>query len=77
MKAEYTFHTCGPDIIARVTPTMDALVDQPWYVELIDPVDNTMIAEGQFYEASSALSAASEAADQWLRNNGFNTSFIV
>lgn len=76
---EYTFQTAGPDIIARVYPTLEALGDQPWRVLLIDAIDGVEISEGSaFYEAPSALQAATEAVEDWLTSQGYtNLSFAI
>ena len=75
---EYTFQTAGPDIIARVYPTMEALGDQPWRVELTDAVDGVRVCLPVTIEASSALEAATEVVEQYLIRNGYtNLSFAV
>ncbi len=76
---EYTFQTAGPDIIARVYPTLEALGDQPWRVQLIGPSDRVELTDGSaFYEAPCGLQAATEAVEDWLASQGYeNTSISV
>ena len=75
---EYRFNTEGPEILARVTPTLEALGDQPWRVQLVDAIDGLSITDGGFYEAPSALQAATDAVEEYLVREGYkNTSFAV
>lgn len=72
----YTFETSGPVIVASVTPTMQALGDQPWLVEL--SFDNPAYSPAsRVIEEGCALLAAREAVQGWLERQGMPTSFIV
>ncbi len=75
---EYTFTTSGPDILASVRPTMQALGDQTWRVTLSFPSDSDTFADvHRLIEAGSALEAATDAVNAWLEQNGMPTSFSV
>ena len=72
---EYIFTTAGPIITAQVTPTMEALGEQPWRVVLLDSYMK-QIASG-LWHSDSALGAATDAVTDWLEANGLDTSFSV
>ena len=76
---EYVFTTAGPNITAQVAPTMEALGDQPWRVKLIfePPFDNIIPPISRMIEASSGFGAASQAVEDWLEENGPETSYAV
>lgn len=75
---EYTFQTAGPDIIARVYHTLEALGDQPWRVQLVDPSNQAPLGKAVIIEASSGLEAATEAVEDWLTSQGYtNLSFAI
>ena len=71
---EYTFQTAGPDIIARVYPTLEALGDQPWYVWLYE---NGIRVTFRIIEASSGLEAVTAAAEDWLEEEGINGTIKI
>ena len=66
---EYTFQTAGPDIIARVYPTLEALGDQPWRVILRD-TDGAFL-DSMTIESFAGLAAATDAVEIWLARNGY------
>ena len=66
---EYIFTTEGPNITAQVTPTMEALGEQPWRVVLLDSYGKQI--SSCFIEAASGFGAASDAVNQWLEVNGY------
>lgn len=66
---EYTFQTAGPDIIARVYPTLEALGDQPWRVVLRD-TDGAFL-DSMTIESFAGLAAATDAVEIWLARNGY------
>lgn len=72
---DYDFQTDAGALFVRVTPTMEALGDQPWRVDIYDatrfPLQQTLV------EDSSALGAASEAVHEYLKDLGLNTSVII
>ncbi len=72
---EYVFTTAGPNITAKVVPTMEALGEQDWQVTLLDSYGKQI--EYKVIYAASGLEAASEAVNDWLEANGLETSFSV
>lgn len=75
---EYRFTTYGPDITAQVEPTMEALGDQPWRVKLtFEPPFDNIPPISRMIEASSGFGAASQAVEDWLEENGPETSYSV
>ena len=71
---KYTIETAGPVLVAVVTPTMEALGDQPWCVRLYH--NGTQIAS-RFIEASSGLEAVTAAAEDWLEEKGINGTIKI
>lgn len=72
---EYVFTTSGPNITAQVVPTMEALGEQDWQVTLLDSYGKQI--EYKVIYAASGLEAASEAVNDWLEDNGLDTTFSV
>lgn len=73
----YRFNTHAGMIHAHVTPTLQALGDQPWKVELRS-VEGVLVLSC-FVEDSSALGAAAEAVRYFLdcKKDVFNKSFSI
>ena len=65
---KYTIETAGPVLVAVVTPTMEALGDQPWCVRLYDEMG--VQVDFSVIEASSGLEAVTAAAEDWLEEEG-------
>lgn len=72
---EYVFTTEGPNITAKVWPTLQALGDQPWRVQLLDSYGKQIAS--RVIEAESGLGAATDAVMDWLESNGYNSGFAV
>ena len=72
---EYTFDTEAGNITAQVTPTIEALGDQPWRVVLLGQDGKQLVS--RLLESSSALGAATDAVDEYLEEREYNTSFAV
>ena len=71
---KYTIETAGPTIVGEVTPTMEALGDQPWIVRLYE--DGTLIVH-RFIEASSGLEAVTAAVEDWMEWEGIDGTIKI
>ena len=71
---KYTIETAGPVLVAVVTPTMEALGDQPWIVRLYK--DGALIVH-RFIEASSGLEAVTAAVEDWLELEGIDGTIKI
>jgi hypothetical protein len=71
---KYTIETAGPVLMGVVTPTMEALGDQPWIVRLYE--GGALIVH-RFIEASSGLEAVTAAAEDWLEEKGIDGTIKI
>ena len=72
---KYTIETAGPVLVAVVTPTMEALGEQPWHVALYNEMGEQV--DFSIIEASSCLEAATAAAEDWLKKEGINGTIKI
>lgn len=75
--SNYKFNTAVGMIHAQVTPTMEALGDQPWQVRLRSEKGDIILS--CFVEDMSAMGAAAEAVRTFLecKKNVYNKSFSI
>ena len=72
---KYTIETAGPVLVAVVTPTMEALGDQPWHVALYN--EGGAQVDFSIIEASSGLEAVTAAVEDWLEEEGIDGTIKI
>ena len=72
---KYTIETAGPTIVGEVTPTMEALGDQPWRVALYNEMG--VQVDFSIIEASSGLEAVTAAVEDWLEEKGIDGTIKI
>lgn len=71
---KYTIETAGQILVAVVTPTMEALGDQPWIVRLYE--GGALIVH-RIIEASSGLEAVTAAVEDWMEMEGIDGTIKI
>lgn len=73
-KQSFNIYADAAEIRVEVTPTMEALGDQPWRVHLYDLSDGLLLNEEAIIaEAGCAHDAAVSVARNWMASQGLPT----